>query len=80
MPILVRRGPPTSLDSERGKENNRGREEKPDIHPTAVPDPEGPDKAVRRKFSAAYKLRILNEAERRTEPGQLGSLLCLEGT
>ena len=29
----------------------------------AVPDPEVPEKAVRRKFTAAYKLRIVKEAQ-----------------
>ena len=44
-----------------------------------VPNPEVPEKAVRRKFTAAYKLRILKEAEGCTEPGQLGALLRREG-
>ncbi len=48
-------------------------------HPKAVPDPEVPGKTVRRKFTAAYKLRILKEAERCTEPGQVGALLRREG-
>ena len=33
----------------------------------------------RRRFSDAYKLRILEEADRCTEPGQLGLLLRREG-
>lgn len=45
----------------------------------AVPDPEVPEKARRRKFTAAYKSRILREAELCTQPGQLGSLLRREG-
>jgi transposase len=49
------------------------------MHPGAVPDPEVPEKAVRRKFPAAYKLRILKEAERCTEQGQLSALLRREG-
>ena len=48
-------------------------------HPKAVPDPEVPEKTVRRKFTAAYKLRILKQAERCTEPGQIGALLRREG-
>jgi transposase-like protein len=48
-------------------------------HPKAVPDPEVPEKTVRRKFTAAYKLRILKQAERSTEPGQIGALLRREG-
>ena len=30
------------------------------------------EKPVRRRFTAEYKLRILREADRSTEPGQLG--------
>ena len=33
----------------------------------------------RRTFSAAYKLRILDEADRCTEPGAIGALLRREG-
>ena len=29
------------------------------VHPKAVPDPEVPQRAVRRRFTPAYKLRIL---------------------
>jgi transposase len=47
--------------------------------PKTVPDPEVPEKATRRKFPAAYKLRILKEAENCTEPGQIGALLRREG-
>lgn len=45
----------------------------------AVPDPEVTEKAVRRKFTAAFKLRILKEAEAYTKQGQLGALLRREG-
>jgi len=48
-------------------------------HPKVVPDPEVPEKTVRRKFTAAYKLRILKEAEGCTDPGQMGALLRREG-
>ncbi len=48
-------------------------------HPKVVPDPEVPEKTMRRKFTAAYKLRILKEAESCTEPGQIGALLRREG-
>ena len=44
-----------------------------------VPDPEVPEKKSRRKFTAAYKLRILEEADQCTEPGQIGALLRREG-
>ena len=38
-----------------------------------------PEKASRRRFEASYKLQILDEADRCTEPGQLGELLRREG-
>jgi len=42
------------------------------------PDPEVPAKAVRRRFSAAYKLRIVKEADA-AAPGTVGALLRHEG-
>jgi transposase-like protein len=47
--------------------------------PTDIPDPEVVPKAKRRKFSAEYKRRILDEADSCTEPGQIGALLRREG-
>jgi transposase-like protein len=46
---------------------------------SAMPDPEVPERARRRRFSAAYKLAILVEAEACTRPGQIGALLRREG-
>ena len=43
------------------------------------PDPEVPAKAMRRKFSARYKLSILEQAEACSEPGEVGQLLRREG-
>jgi transposase-like protein len=43
------------------------------------PDPEVPEKKLRRKFTAKYKLRILDEADTCTKPGQMGTLLRREG-
>lgn len=43
------------------------------------PDPEVLEKPVRRKFSAAYKLKIVEAADRCTELGQIGALLRREG-
>ena len=43
------------------------------------PDPEVPEKKPRRKFTAKYKLRILQEVENCTEPGEIGALLRREG-
>lgn len=47
--------------------------------PVAHPNPEVPDKAVRRRFTAEYKLRILTLADACTESGSLGALLRREG-
>jgi transposase len=47
--------------------------------PIDIPDPEVVPKAKRRKFSAEYKRRILEEADSCTEPGQIGALLRREG-
>jgi len=46
--------------------------------PTDIPDPEVAPKAKRRKFSAEYKRRILEETDNLTEPGQTGALLRRE--
>ena len=46
---------------------------------TPAPDPEVPEKAKRRRFSAEYKLRIVQAADRCTQPGELGALLRREG-
>ena len=43
------------------------------------PDPEVPEKPKRRQFTAAYKLRIVEEADRCTQPGEIGALLRREG-
>lgn len=43
------------------------------------PDPQVVPKAERRQFSAEYKLRILAEADRCTERGEIGALLRREG-
>ena len=44
-----------------------------------VPEPEVRERAVRRRFTAEYKLRILKEAESCKGHGQFGSLLRREG-
>src|SRR5215213_7430595 len=48
-------------------------------HAEGVPDPEIPEKASRRRFRAEYKLAILDEYDRLTEPGAKGALLRREG-
>jgi transposase len=45
----------------------------------SVADPEVPEKASRRRFTADYKLRILKEAETCQHTGQRGALLRREG-
>ena len=54
------------------------------FEPTATsaataPDPEVPAKAQRRRFTAAYRLRILKQADACKRPGDLGALLRREG-
>ena len=43
------------------------------------PNPEVVPKAERRRFSAEYKQRILQEADACTRPGEVGALLRREG-
>jgi transposase len=45
----------------------------------SLPDPEVPAKAVRRRFTAEYKLRILKQADACLESGSQGALLRREG-
>ena len=45
----------------------------------AGPDPEVVDKPSRRRFAPSYKLRIVEEADRCTDPGEVGRLLRREG-
>jgi len=46
---------------------------------SAAPDPEVSAKPKRRRFTPAYKARIVEEAQRCTGPGQIGALLRREG-
>ena len=85
----MRHFPLNSLDSKGGKEKGILREKdsvtkhsdttakKPIIK--AVPNPEVVEKAIRRRFTAEYKLRILKEADVCTKQGQMGALLRREG-
>ena len=43
-----------------------------------LPDPEVVEKAGRRRFTAKYKLGVLEEADR-CQPGEIGALLRREG-
>lgn len=46
---------------------------------TVVPNPEVPEKARRRSYTAEYKRRIIKEAEACKEQKQIGALLRREG-
>lgn len=46
---------------------------------TTCPDPEVLEKPVRRQFTAAYKLEMVEAADRCSELGQIGALLRREG-
>jgi len=47
--------------------------------PGDAPDPEVAPRATRRRYGAAYKLRIVEEADACTEHGAIGALLRREG-
>jgi transposase-like protein len=47
--------------------------------PSVRPDPEVVAKPKRRRFTAEYRLRVLEEAEQCSEPGEVGQLLRREG-
>ena len=49
------------------------------MSPSPWPIPEVVAKPTRRQFSPEYRLRILEEADRCTEPGEVGRLLRREG-
>jgi len=50
-----------------------------EVAPDRRLEPEVLETPRRRRFTADYKLRIVEEADRCTEPGQVGSLLRREG-
>ncbi len=47
--------------------------------PGAAPDPEVAPRAQRRRFSAAYKLRIVQQTDGCSKSGEIGALLRREG-
>lgn len=47
--------------------------------PASLPDAEVAVKSPRRRFSASYKLRILEQADNCSAPGEIGALLRREG-
>lgn len=56
-----------------------GERGQPDGNGRTLRDPEVVESAMRRRFSAEYKLRVLKLADSCTEPGSLGVLLRREG-
>lgn len=54
-------------------------DEAPGAGATAMPDAEVVARPKRRRFTAEYRLQILEEADRCTKPGDLGRLLRREG-
>lgn len=49
------------------------------VSPPVVPDPEVRERAARRRFTAAYKLQILRQADQCVGVGDLGALIRREG-
>jgi transposase len=68
---------PTMSGGERSEPERRGGGTTPALAPVAA-DPEVSSRAARRKFSAAYKRRILQQADK-CPPRELGALLRREG-
>ena len=55
---------------------------RPGVHPwpmDTIPDPEVRERPVRRRFTAAYKLAVLDELDHATAPGAKGAILRREG-
>ncbi len=76
---------PVPLEDSVVSASPEGPEERSDEGPAgevaapALPDPETPEKPYRRRFSAEYKLRILEEADACEASGEVGRLLRREG-
>lgn len=68
---------------ERSDRERNGRTPPSSARPDGVsqlsPDPEVPERAHRRRFTAEYKAGIVREADRCREPGEIGALLRREG-
>ena len=58
---------------------SEGKRKEKEVNRTEMPDPEVPERARRRIFTAEYKLRILEEVDRCTQHGEIGALLRREG-
>jgi len=71
--LAPERGEPQRSGGEpNGGANNRAADQ-------PIPDPEVSTRPKRRRFTAAYKARIVEEAQRCTDPGEIGALLRREG-
>ena len=72
---------PERSEAERSEAERSAGPTKPAVGRVRVvaPDPEVSEKNGRRRFSAAYKARIVREADACREPGEVGALLRREG-
>ena len=55
---------------------------RPGVHPwpmDTIPDPEVAERPTRRRFTAAYKVAILEELDQASEPGSKGAIIRREG-
>ncbi len=68
---------PVRDEAERSEADGGGVVARPSV--TVAPDPEVSSVSGRRRFSSAYKARIVREADACTESGEVGALLRREG-
>ena len=68
---------PVRGEAERSEADGGGVVARPSVR--VAPDPEVSSVSGRRRFSSAYKARIVLEADACTEPGEVGALLRREG-
>ena len=81
---MIRMPETVEMDVVVGAEAEGARRATGDSGPTttsraAAPDPEVRAKPERRRFSAEYRLRLLQQADACKKPGELGALLRREG-
>ena len=62
-----------------GVGSRAGIDARPGVPILVIADPEVPEKARRRRFTAEYKLRVVEQADACTEAGEVGELLRREG-
>ena len=83
MDVMDQRQNKRLLATERGEPQRSGGEPNGGANYRAAdspaPDPEGLAKPQRRRFTPAYKARVVEEAQHCTESGELGALLRREG-